>query len=273
MVTNNKMIPEEITEFINKLEADKESLNKKARLKLAHLKAICAAGKMTNKIQQEYEALVELAKDHTEEPKELSLDDLIYDGDIDELLSDPSLKDSLPYLMGKLVKVLNEEEPDGENPILDQILQLAADNNLDAEKLYFGGDLEKWLAVIKSSDAGEQARRTYANLVIAGDFGPVENVDAIMASYLKLIKENNKEKEMENVKEDVKEEETKEDVKEEETAKEEKKNESSFTDKAINIGKNIAVLAAILGVSYGVGYGIGKLIGDSEDIEIPDSIM
>ena len=286
MVESNKMIPAEITECINELEADKESLNKKARLKLAHLKVLCNNGKMTNKIQQEYEALVELAK----KPKELSLEDLTYDGVIDDLLSDPSLEDTLPYLMGKLVKVLNEEEPDdGENPILDQILQLAADNNLDAEKLYFGGDLEKWLAVIKGDgDLAIQAKLTYANLVIAGDFGPVEHVDATMASYLKLMNENNKEEEMKNVNEDITEEAVKEEeAKAEETKKNEEtkdeakaddkkedKKESSLKDKAVTTAKYLAVSAAIVGVAYGIGYGIGKIMGsDSGDIEIPDSIM
>ena len=288
MVESNKMIPIEITDFITELESDKDSLNKKARLKLAHLKVLCTNGTMTNKIQQEYEVLVKITK----EPKELSLEDLTYGGDIEDLVSDPSLSETLPYLMGKLVKVLNEEEPDdGEEPVLDKILQLAADNDLDAEKLYFGGDLEKWLAVIKGDGAlAKQAKLTYVNLVIAGDFGPVEHVDATIASYLKLMK-NKKEEEMKNVNEDITEEAiNEEEAKAEETMKEEtlkeeakagdknekedNKKESSFKNKVVTTGKYLAVSAAIVGVAYGIGYGIGKLMGtDSGDIEIPDSIM
>jgi len=280
MVKSNKMIPEEIIVYISDLENRKDSLNKKARLKLAHLKVLCTSGKMTNKIQQEYKALVELAK----EPKELSIEDLTYDGDIEDLLSDPSLSDTLPFLMGKLIKVLNEEEPDSNPPIIDRIMKTATNNHLDGEKLYFGGNLEKWFTIIKDN---RQAKLTYTSLVIAGDFGPVEHVDKMIETYETYLKEENKkeeemknvnEEEMKNVneeessKEDKKEEETK-DKKEsskEETVKEEDKNEDSFVDNVLSAAKYIAVGAVIVGAAYG----ITKLISNDEaDIEIPDSIF
>jgi len=281
MVKSNKMIPEEIIVYISDLENRKDSLNKKARLKLAHLKVLCTSGKMTNKIQQEYKALVELAK----EPKELSIEDLTYDGDIEDLLSDPSLSDTLPFLMGKLIKVLNEEEPDSNPPIIDRIMKTATNNHLDGEKLYFGGNLEKWFTIIKDN---RQAKLTYTSLVIAGDFGPVEHVDKMIETYETVKEENKKEEEMknDNVNEENKMDEEAETVKEENKKEEEEmkneetkesssedssKRDNSFTDNLLSAGKyaiaGVAIVAAI--------YGISKFVEEksSTDIEIPDSIF
>jgi len=274
MVKSNKMIPEEIIVYVSKLENRKDSLNKEVRLKLSHVKALCEKGLETDEIQREYKALVELV----EQPNKLDLEDLTYDGDLESLLTDPSMDGTLPFLMGKLIKVLNEEDPKNEPPgvVILEILKVANENHLDAEKLYFGGNMNNWFTVIKNNG---QAKLTYVSLVIAGDFGPVEHVDKLIENYLKEETVKEKKERKEGKKKERKEGKKKE-RKEGKKKKEKKKNkykespkyteEDSFVDNALSVAKYIVIGAAIAGTAYG----ITKLISNDEtDIEIPDSIF